>query len=74
MEPVTATQESVSINSVLVANRGEVAVRIIRTLKKMNIRSIAIYSDADEHAPHARLADQAYPLHGNAAQDTYTNI
>jgi acetyl/propionyl-CoA carboxylase alpha subunit len=40
----------------------------------MNIRSIAIYSDADFNTPHTCLADEAYPLHDNAAKDTYTNI
>ena len=48
------------MKKVLIANRGEIARRVIRTLKKMNIESIAIYSDADKQAPHVLEADQAF--------------
>ncbi|CUM66186.1 uncharacterized protein PRCAT00003844001 [Priceomyces carsonii] len=61
-------------NSVLVANRGEIAVRIIKTLKKLNIKSIAIYSDPDKYAKHVLLADSAIPLHGVSAAETYISI
>lgn len=61
------------LNSVLIANRGAIAVRIIRTLKKMNVRSIAIYSAADANAPHVTLADEAWPLGEGRAADTYLN-
>lgn len=60
--------------SVLVANRGEIAVRIIKTLKKMGIKSIAIYSDLDKYAKHVEIADVAIPLHGNSAAETYINL
>lgn len=60
--------------SVLVANRGEIAVRIIKTLKKMNIRAISIYSDPDKYSPHVLDADEAIPLHGTSAAETYINI
>jgi len=45
--------------SVLIANRGEIACRIMRTAKAMGLRTIAVYSDADANAPHVKLADQA---------------
>lgn len=59
---------------VLVANRGEIAVRIIRALKEMGIESVAIYSDADKDAVHTLTADYAYSLNGNRTIDTYMNI
>jgi pyruvate carboxylase subunit A len=59
---------------VLVANRGEIAVRIINTLKEMGITSVAIYSDADRNSLHALNADYAYSLNGNRSIDTYMNI
>ena len=62
------------INKVLVANRGEIAVRIIRTLRRLHIESVAIFADNDADSLHRRLADEACPLgHGNL-KDTYLNI
>lgn len=61
-------------NSVLVANRGEIAVRIIKTLKKLKIKSIAVYSDPDKYAKHVLDADVAIPLHGVSAAETYISI
>ena len=57
--------------TVLVANRGEIAARIMRTLRKMGIRSIAVHSDADRSNPHVELADVAVHLPGNSASETY---
>jgi len=62
------------IRSVLVANRGEIACRIIRTLRAMGIRSIAVYSDADRGHPHVALADRAMRIGPAAARDSYLNV
>ncbi len=59
---------------VLIANRGEIAVRIIRALKEMKIESVAIYSDADEYSIFREYSDFSYPLNGCTSSDTYMNI
>lgn len=50
------------MHKVLIANRGEIAVRIIKTAKRLGIHTIALYSDADAHAMHTRLADETWHL------------
>ncbi|MBN9304674.1 MAG: acetyl/propionyl-CoA carboxylase subuit alpha [Devosia sp. 67-54] len=60
--------------SLLIANRGEIACRVIRTAKRMGIRTIAVYSDADREALHVKLADEAVHIGGSAARDSYLSI
>lgn len=65
---------SKKIHKILVANRGEIAVRIIGTLRKLSISSVAIYADNDADSLHCRLADEARPLGSGSLKDTYLNI
>jgi propionyl-CoA carboxylase alpha chain len=60
--------------SLLIANRGEIACRVIKTAKKMGIRTIAVYSDADREALHVKMADEAVHIGGSAARDSYLSI
>src|SRR5579884_2141368 len=63
-----------SFSRVLIANRGEIAVRIARTCREMGIATVAVYSSFDRDAPHVRMADHAVPLGGPAPRESYLNM
>ena len=60
-------------NKILIANRGEIAVRIIKACRELGIRSAAIYSDADLTSLHTRMADEAFYIGTSPASDSYLN-
>lgn len=62
------------INKVLIANRGEIAIRIIRACRELGIRTVAVYSEADKNALHAQISDEAVCIGPAASKDSYLNI
>ncbi len=62
------------LSKVLIANRGAIAARILRTLNALGIQSVVVYADADRDAPYVHQADEAYSLGEGGASETYLNI
>ena len=68
------SEDKTMFRSVLIANRGEIAIRVMRACRELGLSSVAVYSEADEDALFARYADEAYPIGASPAQASYLNV
>ena len=62
------------MNKILIANRGEIALRVMRSAKEMGIKTVAVYSDADRNSPHVRYADEAIYIGPSPSNQSYLGI
>ena len=61
-------------NKILIANRGEIAIRIMRACRELGIQTVAVYSEADQNAQHVQFADEAILLGGAVPKESYLNV
>lgn len=69
--PPFATQDELMFSKILIANRGEIACRVIKTARRMGVQTVAVYSDADQHAMHVKLADEAVHIGAAPSSESY---